>query len=147
MRKLITLAFVSLAMTTLAHASKEYVVVASVMTSKTGGKRLSGGERNDANSRIFVALPSRGALGRTVTVKVLSSGAEAKNVPVCDVGPWNRKDAYWDKSGIPMAAKGYSDKYGRARNPAGIDLSLRLCNELGLNYPYLGKVQWKFDDV
>lgn len=129
-----------------AKAEKEHAVVASVMTNKTGGKRLSRGERNDANSRVFVALPSTVALGRTVTVIVPENGAVAKNIPVRDVGPWNRKDAYWLRGKRPMAEYGYSDKYGKARNPAGIDLSLKLCKELGLRYPYLGKVKWMFDD-
>lgn len=130
---------------TAAPSKATYRVVATVMTSKTGGAKLANGERNDANQRVFAALPSRSALGQTVTVHCPETGKTVKSVPICDVGPHSIADPYWKKGDRPLAAKGKSDKYGTAKNKAGIDLSLKLCHQLGLTYPYKGEVVWWFD--
>jgi len=116
------------------------------MTDKTGGERLANGEKNTANIDAFVALPSREALGRKVTVYCPETEKAAEAVPVMDVGPHSTSDPYWENGTRPQAEKGKSDRYRRARNKAGIDLSLRLCRDLGLHYPYKGEVIWWFVD-
>lgn len=153
MKKLIMLVlFVALAyqvnaVVTSKGVAKEYTVTATVMTSKTGGSRLADGSKNNANSKSFVALPSKSALGRIVSIFSPETGKTIKDIPVCDVGPHSTKDAYWENSGKPLAEQGKSDKYGVAKNNAGIDLSLKLCKDLGLVYPYKGQIVWWFDDV
>lgn len=127
-------------------ASKAYRVVATVMTTKTGGEKLATGEQNDANKREFVALPSPTVLGRKVAVYSPETEVTIRGIPVDDVGPHSTADAYWEHERKPLAESGKSDKYGHAKNKAGIDLSLKLCKNLGLQYPYKGTVIWWFDD-
>ena len=128
-----------------AQPVKQYSVTATVMTSETGGSKLADGRRNDADDRVFCALPSKSALGAVVTIYCPETGKTATDVPVCDVGPHSIADPYWKKDTRPLAEAGKSDKYGKAKNKAGIDLSLKLCNYLGLKYPYKGKVTWWFE--
>lgn len=123
-----------------------FSVIATVMTSRTGGRRLASGERNDANKSKFVALPCRSALGKMVGISIPSTNQEARNIPVRDVGPHSVSDPYWNKDGVPLAERGISDKYGRAKNKAGIDLSLKLAKDLGLQYPFKGEVTWWFEE-
>lgn len=121
-----------------------FTVTATVMTEKTGGSYLANGKTNDANTVIFAALPSRRALNRIIEVYCPETGKTVKNVPVRDVGPFNTQNAYWEKNERPLAEQGISNKYGKAKNKAGIDLSLKLCHELGLVYPYKGTIVWSF---
>lgn len=123
-----------------------FIVVATVMTEKTGGSRLACGQKNDANTRIFAALPSRTALYKTIEITSPETGKTVKGIPILDVGPHSTKNKYWEKKdGRPLAESGISDKYGKAKNKAGIDLSLKLCHALGLKYPYKGTVMWAFE--
>src|SRR5690349_14713235 len=41
----------------------------------------------------FVALPSRKAIGKTVSIAYKGKTVTA---PVLDIGPWNREDAWWE---------------------------------------------------
>jgi hypothetical protein len=91
------------------YTSLGFSVVTTVMTATTGGNRLANGDRNDANSAYFVALPSRNVLGREVWVFVPETERLARHIPVRDVGPWSVRDAYWERDGIPLAASGRSD--------------------------------------
>lgn len=129
----------------LKKTQNHFEVVATVMTN-AAGKKLANSKKNDANTRAFVALPSRRALGRFVTVFSPETGRKAKNVPVADVGPWSTKDNYWEKGTRPMAEKGLSNMYKIVKNKAGIDLSLKLCKDLGLPFPYKGVVRWNFEE-
>lgn len=122
-----------------------YKVIATVMTSKTGGARLANGKKNDANTNIFVALPCKSALGKKVTVFVPETGIRLHDIPVLDVGPWSTKDPYWKGNKRPLAESYKSDKYKHTKNRAAIDLSLALCKSLGLKYPYKGAVEWSFE--
>lgn len=124
-----------------------YVVIATVMTNGTGGAKLADGSRNNANSKSFAALPSKSALGRVISIFCPETGKVAKDIPICDVGPHSTKDPYWENGKKPLAEQGKSDKYGKSKNAAGIDLSLKLCKELGLRYPYKGQVVWWFNDL
>lgn len=137
---------------------KTFTVTATVMTTETGGRVLASGARNSANWERFVALPCPTAHGRLVGVYVPKTGQVARRVPVRDVGPWCVDDAYWVKNRRPLAESGISDvkvrgkdgklraKYPRgATNDAGIDLSLKLCRSLGLQYPFTGQVVWWFE--
>lgn len=128
-----------------AAKEKPHRVVATVMTTKTGGPKLANGKSNDANERVFVALPDRSALGRKVTVTSPETGKTVSNCLVDDVGPHSVSDPYWKNDTRPISEKGLSDKYASATNKAGIDLSLMLCRQLGLKYPYKGEVVWWFE--
>ena len=89
---------------------------------------------------IFVALPSRQGLNKTVQlynpVNDLSLIA-----PVRDVGPWNTKDPYWATNSRPQAESG-TDLYGRRTNGAGIDLSNEATRRLG--FKNSAWVIWRF---
>ena len=91
-----------------------------------GGTTASG--RKIEKDSIFVALPSRKALG--LTVELFYKGKTA-TAPVWDVGPWNTKDAYWLDGSRPQAESG-KDLFDRKTNKAGIDLSDALFEKLGL---------------
>lgn len=127
-------------------AEKEefFVVTGSVMTDKSG-KWLANTKPNDANTRIFAALPSRKALGRFIRVFSPKTGKEIRNVPVEDVGPWSTNDNFFETGQRPKAELGISNIYKKVKNKASIDLSLKLCLSLGLKYPYLGPIYWKFE--
>lgn len=102
----------------------------------------------------FVALPCTGLKGKWVEI-VLPDGTRAV-VPVGDVGPWNgggtRKeptkfdDPYWKTNSRPQAESG-TDKRGRKTNKAGIDISQKLWEQMGLD-PKAGstRVKWRFVD-
>lgn len=120
-------------------------VEATVMTSQSGGPRLANGKINDANTRPFVALPSRRALGKKVWVFCPKTNKTIRNIPVMDVGPWSYKDDYWNKGTRPLAERGISDIHKKVTNKAGIDLSLKLCRDFGLSYPFKGQVVWGFE--
>ena len=77
---------------------------------------------------IFVALPSRKALNKTV---VLENREKSLKAGVLDVGPWNTNDPYWE-SGKPPQAESGKDLFGRQTNKAGIDLSNETFRKLGL---------------
>ena len=88
----------------------------------------------------FVALPSRKALGRYITV---TYKGKTVRVPVKDVGPWNTKDDYWNGTGVPHAETGY-DKFGRKTNGAGIDLADGVSKALGCGD--MCQVTWEFEE-
>ena len=56
------------------------------------GRTTAAGHTVTANDH-FVALPSRKALNRSV---IVSYGGKNTTVPVLDIGPWNRDDAWWE---------------------------------------------------
>jgi len=87
---------------------------------------------------IFVALPSRLALGKTVEVKY---GDKSVICTVEDVGPWYIKNPYWLSR--PLAE--YEGELRNTLNPAGIDLSNGCWDALGIPRK-LGvvKVEWRF---
>ena len=156
MHKALAFAVLALGALALDVTAAEFVVDATVFTSRTGGRRLSCGARNDANSREFVALPDPSGLDRAVDLRVIAvedrngrmaeiEPIEAFGIPVDDVGPNSKYDPYWTRSDkTPMAARGLSDTYREAKTTAGIDLSLKLCQRLGFSYPWTGRVAWKF---
>ena len=77
---------------------------------------------------VFVALPSRSALGRRVIVTYRGRFIVA---PVLDVGPFQTRNQYW--------------RTGRLPRRAGIDLSDALYARLGLSRRAgHGIVTWKF---
>ena len=87
----------------------------------------------------FVALPSHGALFKAVRITYKDKSIIAL---VLDVGPWNINDddyVFGDKQ--PQSESGF-DGYGRKTNGAGIDLSERVWNHLGLKDNDL--VSWEF---
>jgi len=87
---------------------------------------------------MFVALPHRRALGRTVEVRYRD---RVIVVPVLDVGPWNIDDAYWEQNGRPASERGRG-YYRTPVNTAGIDLSDPVFAALGL--PDNDYVDWRF---
>jgi hypothetical protein len=87
---------------------------------------------------MFVALPSRHALGRSVEVRYRD---RAVVVPVLDVGPWNTEDPYWEHTDRPAAERGHG-KYRTPVNPAGIDLSNAVFAALDLHDNDF--VDWRF---
>ena len=95
---------------------------------------------------IFVALPDRSALNRTVAVSYNGKTISAR---VLDVGPWNTTDPYWRAEGVPAAARGVRmgrmARYGPPKNKAGIDLSDGLWDAFGENRAVgVITVTWRF---
>ena len=96
---------------------------------------------------VFVALPSRRALGKEVIVRYKKKTVRCE---VKDVGPWSTKDDYWNHDGIPLAEsqKRVPASLGRKpTNPAGIDLSNGLWDRLGIERGIgYTRVEWRFVD-
>jgi hypothetical protein len=84
-----------------------------------------------AAADVFVALPSRAALFRCVSLIV---GQELITAPVLDVGPWFTDDPYWTRAKpVPKAEGMIGQTVGQYRcNGAGIDLSDGLLQMLGV---------------
>lgn len=87
---------------------------------------------------MFVALPSRRALGRDVEVRYRD---RAIVVPVLDVGPWNVNDPYWENDRRPASETGHG-AFRTPVNRAGIDLSDPVFAALGLRDNDF--VEWRF---
>lgn len=75
----------------------------------------------------FVALPSRSALNKLVTV---AYKGKSTTVPVLDIGPWNRDDAWWESGSargqfpdlprfVPEAWAAYENGYNGGRDGTG----------------------------
>lgn len=89
----------------------------------------------------FVALPSRRALGSFVRVTNPANGNSCI-AWVADVGPWNTEDDEYVYGGARPAAESGQSLSGKGTNGAGIDLSERVWNKLGmLNNT---QVSWEF---
>ena len=107
------------------------------------GKKTATGRRIKSHD-VFVALPCRSALGKTVLVR---AGDKTIRCKVEDVGPWSIADSYWKTGRRPLAESGkrIPRRWGRARNRAGIDLSDGLWRKLGLSWRKgIVKVSWRF---
>lgn len=92
----------------------------------------------------FVALPHSKALGRWVIVWYKD---KAFVTTVEDVGPHSISDDYWYHNRRPLAEQGkrLPKEWGKARNPAGIDLSDGLWDWLGIpRGKGLVDIKWKF---
>jgi hypothetical protein len=101
------------------------------------GRRLACGEIIQPGA-LFVALPHRSALHRSVEIRYRERVAV---VPVLDVGPWNTDDAYWSAGERPAAERGRGT-FRKPANPSGIDLSDAVFAGLGLrDNDYL---EWRF---
>ena len=87
---------------------------------------------------LFVALPDRSALGRSVEVRYRD---HAIVVPVLDVGPWNIDDPYWVHDARPASERGRGF-YRKPVNLAGIDLSNAVYAALELHDNDF--VDWRF---
>jgi hypothetical protein len=102
----------------------------------------------------FVSLPSWRSLsddeGGEYSVQVCSAAGRCAWAPVWDVGPWNTRDDYWspDREQFPELPRGLPEaqaafQYGHndgedgsgreVTNPAGIDLSDGIYEDLGLS--------------
>ena len=111
------------------------------------GRTTAAGHLIVANDH-FVALPSRLALNKQVTV---SYHGKSVTVPVLDIGPWNRDDAWWEPSAtrgaftdlprwVPEVWAAFDGGYNGGRDaigryvtfPAMIDLSDGVYADLGL---------------
>jgi hypothetical protein len=117
----------------------------SVYATRIGlvGNTTASGEIVDSED-VFVALPHKQALGKTI---VLKYGDKTVVCEVLDVGPHSIRDDYWQHSRRPLAEQGrrLPSRWGRAKNKAGIDLSDGLWALLGLdNKLGMIKVSWKF---
>lgn len=118
--------------------------------------KLAGGRKNgrycDPNgdnylqaNEVGVALPSRSALCRHVTVRY--KGRMVKAI-VLDVGPWNTNDPYWARTGRPQAETGI-DMRGRRTNKGGIDLTwaaVRVVDPGADVKTWSGMVEWWWSD-
>jgi uncharacterized protein (TIGR02594 family) len=93
------------------------------------------------DSELGCALPFHFA--RPPRVRVYANGKSVE-VSVCDVGPWNVNDPYWEAGSRPQSESG-TDKMGRHTNHAGIDMTPGTVRALGLD-PAEGKwtVDWEF---
>jgi hypothetical protein len=100
------------------------------------------------NGDHFVALPSRSALGKTVS---LSYKGKTTQAPVLDIGPWNRDDAWWEAPSnrgqfkdlpqwMPEVWAAWNNGYNNGRDgtgrfvtfPAMIDLADGVYADLGM---------------
>lgn len=92
----------------------------------------------------FAALPSTEALGRFVEIFNPANGKSCL-AWIADVGPWNERDDAYVLGGARPAAESGIDERGRTTNRAGIDLSEKVWNLLGLD-PKAGEglVEWQF---
>jgi hypothetical protein len=89
----------------------------------------------------FVALPCVTALHRFVRITNPATGKSSIAI-VLDVGPWNEHDdAYVFEGARPLAESGV-DTRGRTTNGAGIDLSERVWQRLGMTDN--SEVSWEF---
>ena len=100
-------------------------------------------------TEISVALPYR-FKGTLPTVEVMNEDGDMIPAIIRDVGPWMIDDPYWETGTRPIAEKCYASKTplpsgpqkGRVpSNPAGIDLSVALAEDLGISG--MGKVSWR----
>jgi hypothetical protein len=98
---------------------------------------------------ISVALPYR-FKGTLPMVEVMNDHGDIMRAKIRDVGPWMIDDPYWETGTRPIAEKCYASKTplpsgpqkGRVpSNPAGIDLSAALAEDLGIDG--MGKVSWR----
>lgn len=95
-----------------------------------------------------VSLPARLASDRRL-VRVFHSDKQVE-AKVNDVGPWNRHDAYWEKTdGRPLVETQFHDRTKAQNglvpsNEAGIDMTPAVFEALGI--PNVGKalVDWEF---
>jgi hypothetical protein len=111
------------------------------------GRPTASGHTIEANDH-FAALPSRSALGKTVS---LSYKGKTTQVPVLDIGPWNRDDAWWEVGAargqfkdlpqfVPEAWAAWNQGYNNGRDgtgrfvtfPAMIDLGDGVFADLGM---------------
>ena len=91
----------------------------------------------------FVALPSRNAIGRFVRI-INHKNQKSCIAIVLDVGPWNTNDdAYVFSKQRPLSERGVSVSM-RGTNNAGIDLSEKVWNLLGMTGN--DDVDWEFLD-
>ena len=100
-------------------------------------------------TEISVALPYR-FTGTLPMVEVMNDQGDVYQAKIRDVGPWMIDDNYWAKGTRPIAEQCYASKTplpsgpqkGRVpSNPAGIDLSAALAEDLGIDG--MGKVSWR----
>lgn len=100
-------------------------------------------------TEISVALPYR-FKGALPMVEVMNDHGDIIRAKIRDVGPWMIDDPYWEKGTRPIAEQCYASKTplpsgpqkGRVpSNPAGIDLSAALAEDLGIDG--MGKVSWR----
>jgi hypothetical protein len=111
------------------------------------GKTTAAGHLVTAGDH-FVALPSRKALNRSVSVAYRGKSVTA---PVLDIGPWNRDDAWWEPGAargqfpdlprfVPEVWAAYDNGYNNGRDgngrfvtfPSMIDLGDGVYADLGL---------------
>ena len=82
---------------------------------------------------------------RVIEIKLHGEDGPVFEATVEDIGPWYcGDDTYWVTDTRPEAEDGMDAK-GRQTNKAGIDLSLRLAKDLGING--IGQVDWRFKKV
>lgn len=121
--------------------------VAATREGLVGEKTASGHVIGEES--VFVALPSRKALGKVVEVRY---GGRSIKCKVEDVGPWSTDDAYWATARArPLSEEGLrkpaalQQKYGGPKNNAGIDLSNGLWDLLGIPRGVgIAPVEWRF---
>lgn len=121
----------------------------------TGITATSFGGAGDTNASAYggmvapgspgVALPYR-FTGTRPKVRVFYNGRTV-DCDICDIGPWNTNDPYWQSGARPQAESG-TDKSGRTTNLAGIDLTPAAWTALGYPMPNSAKakVDWDFVD-
>jgi hypothetical protein len=104
-------------------------------------------------TEISVALPYR-FTGTLPKVEVMNADGDVMVAIIRDIGPWMVDDPYWSKGTRPIAEQCYASKTplpsgpqkGRVpSNPAGIDLSAALAEDLGIDG--MGSVSWRLAPV
>lgn len=136
-----------------AAAAQEYVAASAptvrLWATREGlvGRTTAAGHVITPNDH-FVALPSRKAVNKTV---IVSYHGKNVTVPVLDIGPWNRDDAWWEPAStrgqfadlprfVPEVWAAFEDGYNGGHDatgrfvtfPAMIDLADGVYNDLGM---------------
>jgi hypothetical protein len=123
-----------------APAAASGAVQKSITATMFGGQQSAYGGPIDDNSP-GVALPFH-FTGQRPRVRVTNVNTGATiDCDICDVGPWNINDPYWETGARPQAESG-TDMTGRHTNGAGIDLTLAAAQAAQIDGK--GRVDWEF---
>ena len=120
--------------------SEDWQHVFATREGKVGGKTAA--QTIIKENDIFIALPSRSVLGKTVEIYNPKNGKRLVT-RVGEVGPWDSRDPYWENNSRPQAESGKNIS-GDKTNKAGIDLSNEAFRQLGMKDN--GHVYWRFID-
>ena len=129
---------------------RKYHIQAQIIATKIPKIFLKSSYGFSLNDDVFVALPASNLKGKWIQFRVLTPGRPKAIVPIGHIGPWNGggwnnkfDDRYWLKKQRPQAESGKDNK-GRKTDGAGIQLSPKLWELLGLGKKRKVSLSWHF---